>query len=229
MHTSERKPRPFAYIVSILFSLLLLLSLIACSAFGNSEAPDPPQSTERPTESTHAEETGAENVSEPDRTLSYYVALIEELQDEIAALKAENFILSTLLEEAEKTDTEASVTLPFTYREDDGEITILSYTGSGGDVTIPEQIGGLPVTEIGDGAFRDSAVTSVTLPLTVEEIGWFAFAGCSQLTALTAFEGLTEVGYGAFDGCPTSLTITAPRGSYIEKCAKSYGIAGRNP
>ena len=229
MDTSEKKPRPLAYAVSILFSLLLLLSLFACSAFGNSEIPDPEESTARPHESTHDEETGVGSLPEPDRTLSYYVSLIEELQTEIAALKAENFILSTLLEESEKTDTEASVTLPFTYREDGGEIVILSYTGSGGDVTVPREIDGLPVTEIGDGAFRDSAVTSITLPSTVERIGWFAFAGCARLTALTSSESVSEIGYAAFDGCPSSLTVIAPRGSYMESCAKSYGVAVRNP
>ncbi len=53
------------------------------------------------------------------------------------------------------------LTLPFvvqaqdyTYTtNDDNTITITGYTGSGGDVTIPDTINGLPVTSIGSYAF----------------------------------------------------------------------------
>ncbi len=47
----------------------------------------------------------------------------------------------------------AVVQAQFNYTTNNGTITITKYTGSGGDVTIPDTINGLPVTSIGDGAF----------------------------------------------------------------------------
>src|SRR5579862_6880154 len=51
-------------------------------------------------------------------------------------------------------------------------LTITQYTGPGGNVIIPSQIDGLPVTAIGDGAFGElSTLTNVTIPGTVTTIG----------------------------------------------------------
>lgn len=49
-------------------------------------------------------------------------------------------------------------------------------------MNIPSEINGVTVETIGNGAFRDSAVTSVTIPASVTEIGANAFAGCTNLT-----------------------------------------------
>lgn len=49
-------------------------------------------------------------------------------------------------------------------------------------MNIPSEINGTPVTTIGNAAFRDSSVTSVTIPASVTEIGSNAFAGCTNLT-----------------------------------------------
>jgi len=51
-------------------------------------------------------------------------------------------------------------------------------------VNIPSEINGTPVTTIGNAAFRDSSVTSVTIPASVTEIGANAFAGCTNLTSV---------------------------------------------
>ena len=42
----------------------------------------------------------------------------------------------------------------YTYTTTNGTITITGYTGPGGAVIIPDRINGLPVTSIGDFAFR---------------------------------------------------------------------------
>lgn len=52
-------------------------------------------------------------------------------------------------------------------------------------MNIPSEINGTPVTTIGNAAFRDSSVTSVTIPASVTEIGANAFAGCTNLTSVT--------------------------------------------
>lgn len=63
--------------------------------------------------------------------------------------------------------------------------TIKKYNGNDAVVNIPSEINGTPVTTIGNAAFRDSSVTSVTIPDSVTEIGSNAFAGCTNLTSVT--------------------------------------------
>ena len=52
----------------------------------------------------------------------------------------------------------------YTYTTNNGTITLIAYTGSGGAVTIPDVLDGLPVTTIGDHAFYGCAsLASVTI------------------------------------------------------------------
>lgn len=66
--------------------------------------------------------------------------------------------------------------------------TIKKYNGNDAVVNIPSEINGTPVTTIGNAAFRDSSVTSVTIPANVTEIGSNAFADCTNLTSVN-YEG----------------------------------------
>lgn len=64
--------------------------------------------------------------------------------------------------------------------------------------------------ELGNYAFDGcSGLTSLTIPSSVTEIGGYAFSGCSGLTSLTIPSGVTSIGSEAFEGCSglTSLTI----------------------
>jgi len=76
----------------------------------------------------------------------------------------------------------------FTYSTNDGAITILTYTGPGGAVTIPSSIDGLPVTSIAAYAFPKENPTSVFVPGSVTVISGYAFAYCSGLAGVY-FEG----------------------------------------
>ena len=96
--------------------------------------------------------------------------------------------------------------VPCSYTTNNGTITIAQYIGSGGAVTIPSTINGLPVTSIGQSAFSQCiSVTSVTIPNSVTYIGNNAFASCTSLTSATIPDSVTYIGYDAFSGC-TSLT-----------------------
>ncbi len=56
------------------------------------------------------------------------------------------------------------------------------YIGSSDTVIVPSYIGGIKITQISWGAFRDNEkLTSVTLPTTITEIGAEVFRGCTNL------------------------------------------------
>lgn len=74
---------------------------------------------------------------------------------------------------------------------------------------IPETIEGLPVTKICAGACKDiTKMYLLSLPMTVEEIGDEAFAGCSGLVVIHFPTSLRTIGKRAFYGCKMrSLTL----------------------
>ena len=65
--------------------------------------------------------------------------------------------------------------------------------------------------ELGDYAFHGcSGLTSLTLPSRVTSIGDQTFYGCSGLTSLTIPSGVTSIGIGAFYGCSGLTSLTLP-------------------
>ncbi len=72
----------------------------------------------------------------------------------------------------------------------------------GGDITVPDALGGYDVTEIGYGAFdRCDGIASVVLPDTLKVIGAYAFDQCWSLKSINFPEGLTDIGDYAFHKC----------------------------
>jgi hypothetical protein len=97
----------------------------------------------------------------------------------------------------------------FTYATNNGTIAITWYTGSGGDVTIPSTINGLPVTRIGEGAFGENfSVTRITLPNSVTSVGAYAFAYCYGLTNINIPASVTDIGDDVFGLCINLPAIT---------------------
>ena len=135
-----------------------------------------------------------------------------------------------------------------------GGIRILGYQSRKPNVRVPEQIDGIRVTEIGDGAFTGKQhcerawrnFSSMLLPYGIQRIGAWAFFCCSSLASMTIPESVTEIGPCAFFACgaladvwiPASvqeigdqaflecqhLTIHAPVGSCAETYAKENQI-----
>jgi hypothetical protein len=87
-------------------------------------------------------------------------------------------------------------------------VTITGYRGPGGDVVIPSEIDGLPVTKIADNAFDYcDSMTSVTIPDSVTYIGYGAFTMCRSLTTATIGGGVTEL-EGTFILCFNLQNVT---------------------
>ena len=102
----------------------------------------------------------------------------------------------------------------------DNAVKIRRYTGKKETVIIPESIKGNPVIWIGEGAFSNSKLTSVTIPYSVLWIGERAFSGKqltsivipdsvlfideqafyqNQLTSVVIGNSVTEIGKSAFE------------------------------
>jgi len=103
------------------------------------------------------------------------------------------------------------------YVEEDGGVKIVGCDGGEGELEIPEEIDGMPVTTIADNAFAGAkGITSVVIPESVTDIGEFAFYNCPDLSSVTIHgkrggEGaqavgrngtvVTNIGEYAFAGC----------------------------
>jgi M6 family metalloprotease-like protein len=73
-------------------------------------------------------------------------------------------------------------TVSFEYTENENGIKLTQYTGTAGNVTIPETIGGKPVTAIESGTFTwIEYLKSVTIHDNINEIGNGAFGACRNL------------------------------------------------
>lgn len=69
-------------------------------------------------------------------------------------------------------------------------------------VNISSEYEGVPVTEIGVGAFESlDTVTTVVLPSTIKNIGERAFMGCSALSKVELKGEITSIGMLAFGSC----------------------------
>ena len=93
--------------------------------------------------------------------------------------------------------------------ENNGALTIVKSQGSAKTLVIPETIDNKPVTAIGDGAFVNRNLTSVTIPDSVTVIGDGAFA-FNNLTAVVIGGKVSSIGRAAFaNNQLSSLTLGA--------------------
>ena len=98
------------------------------------------------------------------------------------------------------------------YQASDDAATLVRYFGSDSKVDILAELGGKPVTEIGEWAFAYySSLTEVTIPEGVTSIRAFAFRSCSSLTKAIIPEGVTSIGESAFQSCGSLTEVTIPK------------------
>ena len=72
---------------------------------------------------------------------------------------------------------------------------VSGYEGEGGIIEVPSLYDDIPVIEIGEAAFKgQTAVSSVTLPESIEVIGSEAFMDCTGLSSFVIPEGVADIG-----------------------------------
>lgn len=241
--------KKFRILPFLLACLLLLSCLFSCSDKQEQEGVQNNQGQPSNQNTQTQQPSGNQSVADDvyREQLAYYEQMVVDLQDQILALKQQHYVdtfayeqtIAQLEAQLGALDTNATVKpeqpteqIPqpepqepmFTYEVKNGTATLTAYLGSATEVIIPTVIDGYAVTALGDSLFKDSRLTSVTLPASVTSIGWFAFFGCASLQTVTLGEAVNTIGYAAFDGCPKSMTICGVAGSYAEKYAMSYGL-----
>jgi hypothetical protein len=97
--------------------------------------------------------------------------------------------------------------MDFEYIIANNQVTIIKYTGSSKDVTIPNEIENLPVTVISYSAFSRNKLTSINLPQNLTTIRQSAFYN-NELTSISLPQNLTILGEYAFGwNCLTSISL----------------------
>ncbi len=119
-----------------------------------------------------------------------------------------------------------------TYLYDSSKAVITGYVGELPDVTIPETINGLPVTDLAEQAFKEnhiietvtieapvtkisercffgSSLQRIYMPDTVRSIGSWAFSG-TELADIDWPANIEEIGEVAFSGCDRLKNVSLP-------------------
>ena len=106
----------------------------------------------------------------------------------------------------------AATSGPYTYAVSNGKAIITAFDSSySGSLIITDNLGGCPVTTIGEGAFSDCyGMTAATIPNTITNIGSSAFSSCTSLESVIIGTNVTTIGSGAFSGCTHLTSVTLP-------------------
>lgn len=111
----------------------------------------------------------------------------------------------------------------YTVKGKNATITDVRKTISG-DITVPSELGGYTVTEIGNNAFYNcSEITKLTVPGSVKKIGNRAFHDCYSITDIIIGEGTEYIGSQAFYYCGNLKNISLPSTiTYIDASSSSF-------
>ncbi len=95
-----------------------------------------------------------------------------------------------------------------------------AYEGSDMDPVIPDKYKGRAITSIDVSAFKESKITSVTIPDCVRNIRACAFYKCNDLKNVKFPENLQIIEKSAFNGCSSLSKVILPQGTiHIDKNA----------
>ena len=107
--------------------------------------------------------------------------------------------------------TEVQDDLAFRLNKDGESYSVHGYGQISGDLVIPGEFKGKPVTVIPGKAFSHYYnVTNLTIPDSVTTIGEYAFSGCFRMTSVTIPDSVITLGECAFSECTSLTSITIP-------------------
>lgn len=76
---------------------------------------------------------------------------------------------------------------------------------------IASEVGGVPITKIGDHAFEGcNRLSSISIPPSIDSIGVYAFTGCTVLNNMRIPDNVNTIGTYAFAGCQGLTSIALP-------------------
>lgn len=146
------------------------------------------------------------------------------------------------------TASDGTDTYKYEYTVNDGNATITKFLGPVGsanpnfyDIKIPSELGGHPVTGLGEYSFAAnpydghqgnplcSKIRSVTIQQSVTSIGDRAFDGCSALTTLSLGEKIKTIGNYAFENCTSLTGVTIPQSVTSIGYSAFEGCTNLNP
>ena len=115
----------------------------------------------------------------------------------------------------------------YDYVVHDGQAFLMKYKGKAGNVVIPNELGGYPVTKIGGIFQRNKKLTSIVIPEGVTEIELYSFSDCTNLYHVELPSTLQRIGRGAFGDC-INLVEIVNRSPFlqIEKQSTEHGYIG---
>ena len=120
------------------------------------------------------------------------------------------------------------IEVTFTYTTA-GSITGFTPKSYPGPLEIPNTLGGVSVTSIGDQAFTNcTSLTSIIIPASVTSIRTAAFKDCINLTSVTFASGsqLLTIGSHVFNNCPRLTSIIIPVSVTAIDHSAFYGCFG---
>lgn len=148
--------------------------------------------------------------------LSETLGETEELSGNETELKSDSDterITETSENPSMQVENKAETQEEFTYKIDGvkGYVTITGYNGNFGDVSIPNEIKGYPVTVIGGSAFKNNnIVQNIVLPNSIQKIGSEAFYGCKNLQNIVLGNRLQDIQANAFAWCESLDNVVLP-------------------
>ncbi len=91
--------------------------------------------------------------------------------------------------------------------ESEDTYMLYRYHGSDDEVVLPEYYNGKRIVGIRGYCFKDSTITSVTIPDSYTTIGELAFNGCRNISEIVVPSGIESIGNMAFANCESLETI----------------------
>ena len=124
--------------------------------------------------------------------------------------KAESYAIDNNITYAYITETETNSDYEYETLAN-GTLRITKYVGVEANITIPSQIEGSIVTEIGDSVFAgNTKITDVSLPNSIVKLGTKVFSNCTSLKTITCPDSISSMGTEVFSGCTKLTTVKLP-------------------